>query len=314
LNTRNPTPLERRNATLELLLASVIWGFGFVATVWALKETSALGFLFSRFALAFLAGEFLRFLFFRKGRQFWNSLDFKLSIGAGLLMASFLLPQTVGLLFTSASNSGFLTILYVVLVPILGWVFWGIRYPLPVYGLALVAFIGAFLLMGAQFHSLNTGDIWTLVCALMAAVHILYVGKIAPRIQDSFRFNNYQSLWCLIAVIPLLPFDSKLSILPTSLTPWLGLLSTAIGSSLIGFMIQIRAQKVLSDTTASQLFLLESPFAMLFGFLILSEEVTPLKLGGAFLILLSSFLTLQLENGGGSTKSTKPELKRPQIP
>lgn len=302
MKPKSTNAADRKKATLELLVASVVWGFGFVATVWALRETSAFGFLFSRFLIAFVAGEILRYLIFKRQRPFWSSQDFRLSIGSGLLMASFLLPQTIGLLFTSASNSGFLTILYVVLVPILGWVFWGIRYPIQVYGLAVVAFIGAFLLMGAQFHSLNTGDIWTLVCALMAAVHILYVGKVASRIQDSFRFNNYQSLWCLLAVIPLLPFDQKLAILPQSLLPWVGLLSTAIGSSLIGFMIQIRAQKVLSDTTAAQLFLLESPFAMLFGFLILSEEVTPLKLSGAFLILLSSFLTLHLENSSNSTK------------
>jgi drug/metabolite transporter (DMT)-like permease len=296
----------KKKATTELLLAGLIWGFGFVATVWALREMSAIGFLFSRFLLAFVIGEGLRFLFFRKSGPFINKNDFRLSIGAGLLMASFLLPQTFGLLFTSASNSGFLTILYVVLVPILGWVFWSIHYPLKVYGLALVAFIGAFLLMGAQFHALNTGDVWTLLCALMAAVHILYVGKTAARIQDSFRFNNYQSLWCLIAVLPLLPFDSKLSVMPTSLLPWMGLLSTAIGSSILGFMIQIRAQKVLSDTTAAQLFLLESPFAMLFGYLILEEEVSALKLSGAFLILLSSFLTLRLENSADSTKSKVP--------
>lgn len=307
MSLKNSSPQAQKKATLELLLAGLIWGFGFVATVWALREMSAIGFLFSRFALALVIGEGLRFLLVRGRRPFWDKSDFRLSVGAGLLMASFLLPQTFGLLFTTASNSGFLTILYVVLVPILGWVFWGIRYPPSVYALAMVAFIGAFLLMGAQFHSLNTGDIWTLVCALMAAVHILYVGKAAARIQDSFRFNNYQSFWCLVAVLPLLPFDPKLSVMPQSLWPWVGLLSTAIGSSLLGFMIQIRAQKVLSDTTAAQLFLLESPFAMLFGYLILQEEVTPLKLSGAFLILLSSFLTLQLEDSSDSPKSTGPK-------
>lgn len=285
----------KQTAIAELLFASLLWGFGFVATIWALEQFSPTGFMSLRFFIAWTIGELIRFIFFSKNQKFFDWTDFKLSVGAGLLMASFLLPQTIGLLFTTATNSGFLTILYVILVPVLSLVFFKTKHPMSVYALAVVAFIGAFLMMGAQFQGFNAGDIWTLLCALTAACHILYIGRISSKIKNSFRFNNYQSFWCLIAILPLIPFDSQFSIWATDVKPWLGIFATIFGSSLLGFMIQIRAQKVLSDTTASQLFLLESPFALLFGLTILNESLTLEKTSGALLILFSSFMTLKLD-------------------
>lgn len=280
----------RTRAFVELLLAAVIWGFGFVATVWALRDFSIIGFLVLRFTIGWGVGELIRVFIFK--RKFWDKQDFKLSIIAGVLMAAFILPQSIGLLFTTATNSGFLTIMYVVLVPILSF---QKKHSWKIYALAALAFFGAWLLMNAVVLNINKGDIWTLLCALMASLHILYLGKIAPKIHDSFRFNNYQSLWCLLAVIPFIPIDPQFSVQSKNLLPWLGLLSTAILSTIVGFMIQIRAQKVLSETTAAQFFLLESPFALLFGVLLLNETITWVQAIGAFLILLSSFLTLKVE-------------------
>jgi drug/metabolite transporter (DMT)-like permease len=297
LSSKSSAALRSR-ALVELILAAIIWGFGFVATVWALKDFSIVGFLVLRFAIGALVGELIRLIFLR--RKFWDSNDFKYSIPAGLIMASFILPQSLGLLFTTATNSGFLTIMYVVIVPILSF---RKKHSWPVYALAALAFFGAWLLMNAVVLNFNKGDLWTLLCAFMASLHILYLGKIAPKIKDSFRFNNYQSFWCLLAVLPFITIDSKFSIQSNHLLPWLGLLSTAIGSTIIGFMIQIRAQKILSETTAAQFFLLESPFALLFGVLILNERINWLQASGAFLILLSSFLTLKVE-----TKSEQKNL------
>lgn len=281
----------RSRALVELLFAAVIWGFGFVATVWALRDFSIVGFLVMRFTIAVVIGELVRLLVFR--RKFWDSADFKYSIGAGLLMAVFILPQSIGLLSTTATNSGFLTIMYVVIVPVLSF---QKKHSWQVYALAALAFFGAWLLMNAVIFDFNKGDLWTLLSAVGASLHILYLGKFAPRIQDSFRFNNYQSFWCLLACLPLISVDPKFSMHSNHLLSWAGLLSTAILSSIVGFMIQIRAQKVLSETTAAQFFLLESPFALLFGVLLLNETISWLQGLGAFLILLSSFLTLKVES------------------
>ncbi len=281
----------KSRALTELIAAAIIWGFGFVATVWALRDFSIAGFLFLRFTIAFIVGEIVRVFFFR--RKFWDAHDFKYALLAGVLMAAFIIPQSIGLLFTTATNSGFLTIMYVVLVPLLSF---HKKHSWKVYALAALAFLGAWLLMNAVVLEFNKGDLWTLVCAFAASLHILYLGKVAPQVHDAFRFNNYQSFWCLLAVIPFIGIDPKFSIHSTNILPWLGLMSTAIGSTIIGFMIQIRAQKVLSETTAAQFFLLESPFALLFGYLLLNETITSFQALGAILILLSSFLTLKVES------------------
>jgi drug/metabolite transporter (DMT)-like permease len=286
---------KKNKAFLELLLAAFIWGFGFIATIWALKDFSIVGFMVMRFFIAWLAGEILRLLFFKN--QIIDWFDFRLSLPAGFLMAAFLIPQTFGLLFTTATNSGFLTILYVVLVPLLSRIIFKKNHPLPVYWLAVLAFAGAWLMMSSGFvFRFNVGDLWTILCAVMASLHILYLGQIAPKIKDSFRFNNYQSLCCLFFCIPLIGFDKNFNLVSYNLWPWVGLLCTAIGSSLIGFMIQVRAQKILSETTAAQFFLLESPFAMLFGILLLNEKISLWQALGAFLILASSLITLKLES------------------
>jgi drug/metabolite transporter (DMT)-like permease len=294
----NPNGNLRSRALVELLVAAVIWGFGFVATVWALRDFSIVGFLVLRFVIAAFVGEVIRLLILK--RKLWDLTDFKYSIGAGLLMAAFILPQSIGLLSTTATNSGFLTIMYVVIVPVLSF---QKQHSWKVYALAALAFFGAWLLMNAVIFDFNKGDLWTLFSAVGASLHILYLGKFAPRIHDSFRFNNYQSFWCLLACLPLIAFDPKFSIHSDNILPWVGLLSTAILSSIVGFMIQIRAQKVLSETTASQFFLLESPFALLFGYLFLKETITWIQAIGAFLILLSSFLTLKIESDNDDTGS-----------
>jgi len=283
----------KTRAILELLLAGAIWGLGFVATVWALQDFSPVGFLILRFFIAWIVGEFFRVVVL--GYPFWSPRDFRLSFFAGLLMASFLLPQTIGLLFTTATNSGFLTILYVVIVPILSFIAFRKKYRPQVYAFAGLAFFGAWLLMKAEITDFNSGDLWTLLCAFTASLHILYLGRYAPYIEDAFRFNNFQSFWCLIVVLPFAPFDPQFSLQSSAWLPWIGLLSTAIGSSLIGFLIQVRAQRVLPETTAAQLFLLESPFALLFGFLLLGETISALQAVGAAIILLSSYLTLKFE-------------------
>ena len=60
--------------------------------------------------------------------------------------------------------------------------------------------------MGASLEGLNIGDLWTIACAFIAAAHIIYIGRVSPSIGNAFRFNNFQSIWCLFLLLPLLGF------------------------------------------------------------------------------------------------------------
>lgn len=289
--------MTKRRAVLELIVAGALWGFGFVATQWALLAYSPAHLLLWRFVIAIAAGEAIWWLFLRhrtdSGAHWKNEL--KLALPAGLLLAAFMLPQTIGLQFTTATKSGFLTTVYVVVVPILSQFIFKKRTRPQIYLFAAFSLVGAFLLMDAKLSDFNPGDLWTLACAFMAACHILYIGYISDKIRDSFRFNTFQAIWVLLCLVPFLFFETKVDAPITDWRPWTGILALAFGSSLIGFSIQIRTQKVLSTTTASMLFLLESPFALLFGWAMMGEG---LSLGpgiGALIILASAALTVKYE-------------------
>ncbi len=166
--------------------------------------------------------------------------------------------------------------------------------------MAVLALFGAFLMMGQKLSHLNKGDLLTLACAAIGAVHIIYLGRVSPTVKDVIRFNNWQSLFCLLPLLPFWLYADKTPLTNISSESWMGVIYLAIGSSAVAFSLQVRAQKVLSDTTASMLFLLESPFAFLFGFLLLSERLDWLQSCGAILILISSALTILWDSSGYS--------------
>ncbi len=293
----NTAVYTKERAIIELIGAGAIWGFGFIATKHALTSFSIYELLCYRFFIAFAAGELIHFLFFRKKINNFNySKELKLTFVAGVLMAGFIIPQTIGLLYTTATKSGFLTSLYIIFVPLFGQWFFKEKIPLKIYLSAFIALIGAAMLMDLQSEAqLNKGDLWTLLCAVVATLHIIYIGHASRKSKNAFRFNNYQSFWCLICLLPFLLTQEKINYNPGELFPWLGVLFMALGSSLIAFTIQIRSQTVLSNTTASMLFLLESPFAFLFGYLILNETLSVIQLIGSVIILVSSYLTVAWE-------------------
>lgn len=290
-----------------MIFAGVLWGFGFVAAVWALQVFTPTETLVYRFIIATLLGEVLYLLV--RGPAFTSiKKDFFRALPAGALLGSMLLLQTIGLKYTSATKSGFITSLYVILVPLLNaWLFkfasnW------KSYALALIALLGTFILMDANLQGLNIGDLWTLGCSVLAAFHIIYIGRISSHVGNAFRFNNFQSFWCLIVIAPLLLLQKTITTTSTDWLPWIGIISLGAASSVIAFYLQIRTQKVLSDSTASMLFLLESPFAALFGFLLLQERLTFFQLTGALIIMVSSILQILLD------PATKTKGKTPESP
>lgn len=283
--------MTRQRAVGELVLAGALWGFGFVATIWVLAELTPTELLVSRYLIATLVGELIWWLMLRgRGDRGHWLRDFKLALPAGLLMAAFIFPQTLGLKYTSASKSGFLTTFYVILVPLFNRVFFKTPIRASRYGHATLAIFGAALLMGAD-ASMNPGDWLTLLCAALAAVHILYIERISQRIDNPFRFNTFQSFFALVGVAPLLFTQDGFKWWPADPKAIAGLLMLAIASSVIAFTIQIRTQKILSSATASMLFLLESPFALFFGILLLRESLSPAQGVGAVMILTAALLS-----------------------
>ena len=277
-------------AVIELVFAAVLWGFGFIAAVWALRDMAPFTLSAVRFGLAIVFGlPLVALLPSLKKDLRWEQA--KLACLPGLFLALVLLLQTWGQRYTTATKSSFITTLYVLFVPIIERAVLKTKlHP------AHFIFVGAGLLGTAlmcQFHggALNFGDTLTLACSLVASVHIFWFALISERIRSPITFNYWQCVWAFVFTLPFVLFeDSRL--LPVSPFAWAGLASLVFGSTLIAFALQVRAQTVLSPSVASFLYLLESPFATLFAFALLNERLNIDQwIGGALILGSVAFST-----------------------
>lgn len=287
----------KNQAVLELILAGVFWGLGFIATVWALETLSPSAVNFYRFFIAALFGLPMVLLFgggVRKGvESLWNEL--KGSWIAGFLLSLLLMPQTLGLMTTTPSKSAFITILYVLFVPFLARLFLKEVLPWKIYFIIPWAVLGVGLMVHLRWDEWAEGDSWTLLCSFFAAVHILYVAIKARTVKDIFFFSVGQSFWTAVfcALLSLLfPIfnEGSWNLLAINEKGLWGMAILTLGSSFLAFLLMVRAQRHLSPTVASVLFLLESPFSALFSFLLIGETLSLMQLSGAALILLSCIL------------------------
>jgi drug/metabolite transporter (DMT)-like permease len=300
-----------KSAVLELAFAGALWGFGFIAAVWALRSMGPMAITGWRFTVAAVIGftivglrPSLRSHLTRE--QFW------LACVPGMLICATLVFQTWGLRYTTATKSSFITTLYVLIVPVLERLWLKRHVPRMHYLFVIIALIGVALIcdLAGEFTGgingtdprlrWNFGDLLTLICSFAASVHIIWFGRINQKIGDSFVFNNFQSLWaCAIPLVASFALEPA----PTpnlSDLSMIGFLMLAIGSTLIAFALQVRAQKVISPSLASLLFLLESPFATLFAIYFLGESLRTGQWVGAGLILaaagLSTVFAAEVEN------------------
>jgi drug/metabolite transporter (DMT)-like permease len=297
-------------AVLELVLAGSLWGFGFIAAVWTLRAWPPLSATGARFVLALAVGGPIALLVpsLRRNLRLATLL---LAMIPGFFLSATIVFQTWGLKYTTATKSGFITCLYVLLVPILERVWTKRRLPkfhflfviLALLGVALICDFPAAVkgtLPADQWHTTadelklrwNIGDFLTLVCSLASTLHIVWLGRIRSRIQSAFVFNLAQSFWGALPPVALgLWLETQPSFQAVAGLPLIGMCSLAFGSTLIAFALQIRAQKEISPSLVSLLFLLESPFATLFAIYFLHERLRTPQWAGAGLIMAAVLLS-----------------------
>lgn len=271
--------------TTALVYCAVIWGSTFIVAKEAIKSIDPMALVAWRFMLSAVGMALYILVQNRFKLAAFTKLfrDFIPGIYLGILLGILYIAQTVGLLYTTASNSGFITGLFVVFVPLLGWLFLRQKLTNRQYIALLLALIGLwFLTSGVQ--GANRGDYLTLLCAITYALHVLYAGRLMARGVDPYILNFQQilvtGLFALIAV-----GLYKRSLEPS--TPhvlWIVLFLT-IFPTLIAFMFQLWAQKQISSTRTALIFTLEPVFAAIFAWTLGGETVQPLNaLGGALMI------------------------------
>lgn len=277
------------NGYICALFTSLLWGAGFIGSKYGLEELGAMWVTFARFAVALVVC--LPTIFWIKK----ESISLKL-LGQVLICSTFLAGimffQIKGLEYTTVAKSGFITILYVFFTPVLGYLFFKTKITKTFMALLLVAFIGILLLLELNLSNLNQGDLYTLLCALCSAMHLIAISHFSKVTKNIFLFNILQLFFVSIICLPLAiyfeGFSAPVRVLsnvetyaPTLLAIiFMGVLSTAIA-----FLLQIKAQQTISASKVGLIYLLESPFAVLLGFILLGESLTSKNLVGCFLVL-----------------------------
>ena len=274
---------KKLKGTLSLLFATAIWGSTFVAQSVGVEKIGPFTFLAGRCILA--VAVLLPFLYLRNKSNFLSILKDKrlwkvgVICGTALFVATAL--QQLGLIYTSAGKSGFITAMYIVLVPIFG-LFLKKKPPVSVMFSVLIAATGLYFLSGSGFTSVNIGDALTLGCAAAFAVQILLLDRYAGDL-DCVALNMVQALVCAVISAVMTAFTETV-IISDIADCWLPLAYAGVLSMGVAYTLQIIGQKHLDPSTASVLMSFESVFAAISGWLILHERLSATEIVGCALV------------------------------
>lgn len=275
--------LNRVTCTALLLVATIFWGFAFVAQKNAMAVMGPLTFIGPRYLLGGIAilplalWEYRRRAIRLTGRQ-WALLAF---LTFNFLLGSYL--QQLGLVITSVTNGGFLTGLYVFFVPLILFTVFRTR-PHPIVWLcAPLAVAGLYFLNGAGLNSLNNGDILVIASALFWAMHVLLLGFLSretglPIFVSSLSFI-FSGLFAMGGA-----FIVEAPTLEAISLGWVEIVYAGIFSTAIAFTLQAVGQMQVPPANAAIILSAESLFAALGGAVILGERLSLTGYFGAFLI------------------------------
>lgn len=292
---------KQARSTFLLTLAALIWGLGFVAQSSGMQHIGPLTFTAIRFLIGALV--LLPFIYIsdrltaRKNKilsahNHPQPQNKKTLLIGGLCCGSVLFVmsalQQAGLQYTSVGKAGFITVLYIVIVPVLG-LFFKKRVPWLVWVAVAIATVGLYLLcITGQVGGLNKGDILVFLCAIVTSAHILLIDYFSPKVE-SVKLSSFQFLVCgIISLIAALIFESP--DISSIFAAWLPLLYTGVMSCGVAYTLQVIGQRSINPTLASLLLSLESVFAVLGGWLLLDERLTTSEALGCVLVFTAIIL------------------------
>ncbi len=293
-----------------LLTTAFIWGAGFVGQRAGMEFIEPLTFNCVRSFLGAFSLLFLIIIFkIKKGpnrkMNKWEERRymFKAGILCGLALFFASSIQQIGMVYTSASKAGFISSMYIIIVPIIS-IFLKKKIPSTVWlGVILGAF-GLYFLCAAGvkeggISAVGFGDILIMVSAFLYSIHILVIDYFAPKV-DSVKLSCVQFFVVgLVSIIPVFIFETP--VLEKIVECRWALLFTGVVSCGIAYTLQIVAQKNTNPAIASLLLSFESVFAVLTGYLILHEVLTLKEILGCIL-MFAAVIIAQIKNKQPSSK------------
>ena len=278
--------MSRGRANLLLLIAGAIWGMGFVAQSTAMDAVGPLLFIGLRFLLATVT--VLPFAL-REGARAERPLsrpEWRRFGLVGLLLFGGMLAQQYGLQTTSVTNSGFLTGLYVVMVPFVGVILFH-QWPHPViWPGAMLALAGIALLSGGDMTALVVGDWLTILCAVFWAVQVVLIGRFAMASGRPVTLAVTQFAVCgVLAMVAALVFEPIAIAAIRQALPEIAFAGVVAGG--IAFTLQVVGQRYTTPPQAAIFLSTEAVFAAIFGAVLLGERLPASALSGCALILVA---------------------------
>jgi len=266
-----------RNLLYTLLLVGItaVWGWTFVVVRDAIALYGVLPFLAVRFALA--AGALAPFSVPKLTRR-----TLLVGGGIGVVLAAAYLFQTLGLLFTTPTNSGLITGLFVVFAPLADRILFGASFSRQVIVAVVMSLLGMVLLAGGGPEGINSGDILTLVCAAALGLHIALLSRYAAGHDAvSLAFAQILAMAALFAVA--WPVFEPVTLPPSGV--WIALLVTGLVASAGAFWVQTFVQQRIPAARTAIILTMEPVFAAFFGYWLAGDRLVAIQILGAALIL-----------------------------
>ncbi len=271
-----------------LLVAAFIWGSAFVAQSEGMNYVGPFTYVFFRSVTGTLVLMLTVILFriINSRRKNFTPPDIRASIKGGLCCGAVMFTATsfqqFGIGRTTAGKAGFVTTLYIIIVPVIGF-FMKKKTPLRIWICALAAIAGFWLLCIKQDFTVSSGDLLVLVCAFFFSLHIMTVDHFSEKNIDAVLMSCVQFAVAAVLALPsMLIFEEPhMSSVVSAAVP---ILYAGVLSSGVAFTLQIFAQKDTDPTVATMIMSLESVFAAVTGWLILNESMSVKETAGCVLV------------------------------
>lgn len=278
---------------LFLLLAAMIWGFAFVAQRVGMEHVGPFTFNAVRFALGSLS--LLPLIWFFKGSSSQETREheskattWKIGAAAGSILFLGASLQQIGLIYTTAGKSAFITCLYIVMVPIAG-IFLKQRVSSSTWLGCIMALLGLYFLCVKESFTIAYGDVLEFIGAFFWTGHILWIDRYSRKV-DTLKLAFFQFVTCSF-------FSFVVAMLWESIT-WNGIIQAGVPilyggfcSVGIAYTLQIVGQKQATPSHAAIILSMETVFAAIGGYLILDERLGTMEVVGCILMLAGMLLS-----------------------
>ncbi len=287
---------KRLKGTLILMITAIVWGISFVSQSVSMELIGPNTFCGIRTLIGALSlVPVILVMDKSKKKKTAETTHNKKTlilggIACGIILCISATIQTYGIKYTTAGKAGFITAMYIVLVPIYG-MFLGRKVRLVTLLSILIAVVGMYFLCIKEGFRLEFGDLLVLICAFVFALHIMAVDYFSPKV-DGVKLSFLQFAVCG-TINTILMFIFEEPVMADILKCSVPILYAGVMSCGVAYTLQIIGQKYAEPTVASIAMSLEAVFAGLAGWLLIGQAMTLREIFGCVL-MFAAIITVQL--------------------